>query len=122
MATRIRLTRTGKKNKPSFRVVVADALAPRDGKFIEILGYYNPSLPSPEFKIDEQRYQHWLKAGAQPTTAIKKLLEGTYVYIPYEANKKSVNDETVSEQAEPVAETATPTPPETEEPPDAETA
>lgn len=77
---RIRLSRTGKKKQASYRVVVADQKSPRDGRVVERIGYYNP-IPDPaEYRIDEERALHWLSVGAQPTDAVRRLLEkqGTY--------------------------------------------
>ncbi len=68
---RIRLMRMGKKHRPFYRLVVADARAPRDGKFIEILGYYDPIKEPPEIKVDEEKVKEWLKKGAQPTSQAK---------------------------------------------------
>ncbi len=68
---RIRLMRMGKKHRPFYRLVVADARAPRDGKFIEILGYYDPVKEPPEIKVDEEKVKEWLKKGAQPTSQAK---------------------------------------------------
>ncbi len=70
---RIRLRRTGTKNKPFFRVVVADSRSPRDGKFIEEIGYYNPRK-STEFSIDAERAEYWITMGAQPTARVLSLL------------------------------------------------
>ena len=72
---KIRLRRTGAKKKPSYRVVVADSRAPRDGKFIEIIGHYNPRTEPRTVKIHEDRVLHWLSVGAQPTDIVHKLLE-----------------------------------------------
>ncbi len=72
---KIRLARTGKKGQPSYRVVVADVNAKRDGRVVERIGYYNP-LPDPiQYKIQEDRALHWLSVGAQPTDAVKRLLD-----------------------------------------------
>lgn len=74
MAVKIRLTRRGGRKKPFYRVVVADARMPRDGRFIEIVGTYNP-LPDPsEVKIDKKKVEKWLKRGAIPTRTVEKLL------------------------------------------------
>lgn len=74
MAVKIRLTRRGGRKKPFYRVVVADARMPRDGRFIEIVGTYNP-LPDPsEVKIDKEKVEKWLKQGAIPTRTVEKLL------------------------------------------------
>lgn len=74
MAVKIRLTRLGDKKNPFYRVVVADSRSPRDGKFIDILGTYDP-LKNPEvIKIDNEKAQKWIKNGAQPTDTAKDLL------------------------------------------------
>ena len=71
---KIRLARVGKKKQPTYRVVVADARAPRDGKYVEILGHYNPRSEPSVFEIDEEKARTWLSKGAQPTERIHKLL------------------------------------------------
>ena len=75
MAVKIRLTRTGKKKAPSYRVVVADERYPRDGRFVEELGYYNPMTNPAEFKIDAEKASAWLANGATPTETVKSLLK-----------------------------------------------
>ena len=72
---KIRLKRMGANKKPFYRVVVADSRAPRDGKFIEEIGYYNPMTDPADIKIDEEKAQKWLGTGAQPTDAVKKLFQ-----------------------------------------------
>ena len=74
MAVKIRLTRLGDKKSPFYRVVVADSRAPRDGKFIDILGTYNPLTDPAEIKIDNEKAEKWLKNGATPTDTAKQLL------------------------------------------------
>jgi len=71
---RIRLMRMGKRNRPHYRIVVADARAPRDGKFMEILGYYDP-LQGEELRLDVDRFEEWLRKGAQPTNRVLRLYE-----------------------------------------------
>ena len=77
---RIRLTRTGKKKQASYRVVVTDINAKRDGRIVERIGYYNPRREPTEYRIDENRALYWLSVGAQPTDAVRRLLDkqGTY--------------------------------------------
>lgn len=77
---RIRLTRVGKKRQAHFRVVVADIEAPRDGRIVERIGHYTPVTDPITYKIDEGRALYWLSVGAQPTDAVRRLLEkqGTY--------------------------------------------
>ena len=75
MAVKIRLTRIGAKKAPFYRVVVADGRYPRDGRFIEELGYYNPMTDPVEVKIDADKAKKWLANGAQPTETVKALLK-----------------------------------------------
>ena len=72
---KIRLKRMGANKKPFYRVVVADSRAPRDGKFIEEIGYYNPMTDPADIKIDEEKANNWLGTGAQPTDTVKKLFQ-----------------------------------------------
>lgn len=74
MAVKIRLTRMGDKKSPFYRVVVADSRSPRDGKFIEILGTYNPLTNPAEIKIDNDKVSKWIKNGATPTQTAKAIL------------------------------------------------
>lgn len=79
MALKIRLSRGGAKKRPYYRIVVAEATAPRDGRFIEKIGTFNPLLPKerPErLTLDQERAKHWLKVGAQPTDRVLKMLDG----------------------------------------------
>ncbi|MCI6737201.1 30S ribosomal protein S16 [Intestinibacter sp.] len=75
MAVKIRLKRMGANKKPFYRIVVADSRAPRDGKFIEEIGYYNPVSEPKQIKINDEKANKWLKVGAQPTDTVKKLLQ-----------------------------------------------
>jgi small subunit ribosomal protein S16 len=70
----IRLRRTGTNKRPTYRVVVTDSRSPRDGRFIEILGHYNPLTQPPTVKIDRPRVQAWIAKGAQPSNTVKRLL------------------------------------------------
>ena len=72
---KIRLRRMGAKKTPFYRVVVADSRYPRDGRFIEVIGTYNPMTEPAEIKIDNEKAQAWLKNGAQPTETVKALLK-----------------------------------------------
>ena len=72
---RIRLSRTGKKKQPSYRIVVANIEAKRDGRIVERLGHYNPLTKPAEYLIKEDRALYWLSVGAQPTDAVRRLLE-----------------------------------------------
>ena len=74
MATKIRLRRMGAKKNPFYRVVVADSRSPRDGRFIEEIGYYDPTENPAVIKIDEERAKYWVGTGAQPSETVKALL------------------------------------------------
>ena len=71
----MRLRRMGAKKSPFYRIVVADSRYPRDGRFIEEVGYYNPSNEKPEIKIDVEKAKQWIANGAQPTDTVKSLLK-----------------------------------------------
>ncbi len=74
MAVKIRLKRMGAKKRPFYRIVVADSRAPRDGRFIEEIGYYNPVSEPKEIKIDTEKAQKWLSNGAKPTETVRILM------------------------------------------------
>lgn len=74
MAVRIRLARGGRKKRPFYRIVVSASEAPRDGRFIERIGIYNPLPQTPEVKIDNERLQYWLLQGAEPTDTVRSLI------------------------------------------------
>ncbi len=75
MAVKIRLKRIGKKKKPFYRVVVADSRFPRDGRFIEEIGYYNPLKDPAEIELDMEKVNNWIKNGAQPTDTVKFIIK-----------------------------------------------
>jgi small subunit ribosomal protein S16 len=75
MAVRIRLTRVGATNNPIWRVVATDQRSPRDGRFIEVLGHYNPQTDPSTIDLDEARVRDWLARGAQPSGTVKQLLK-----------------------------------------------
>lgn len=81
---KIRLRRVGAKKQASFRVVVADSRAPRDGRFIEQIGFYNPRTEPETLRIDEERALHWLNVGAQPTESAARLLTTTGTMARFE--------------------------------------
>jgi small subunit ribosomal protein S16 len=89
---RIRLRRTGKKGQPSYRVVVADRESPRDGRFIEILGHYNPRTEPMTVVIDADRALYWLSEGAQPSDAVARLLRKEGILARFEAIKSGAPD------------------------------
>lgn len=87
MAVKIRLKRMGSNKKPFYRLVVADARSPRDGRFIEEIGFYNPVSNPVELKIDEDRAIKWLKDGAQPTDTVRDIFKRSGVYTKMEESK-----------------------------------
>ena len=117
MAVRVRLTRVGSKKNPIWRVVVADQRSPRDGRFIETIGHYNPQTEPSTIRIDEERLQHWIARGAQPTGTVKQLVKAyaksggaaAAVAAPVEA-------EPVADEAEPVVDETAPDEPAAAEP------
>ncbi len=95
---KIRLKRTGKKNAPSYRIVVADSRSPRDGKAKEVIGWYNPSEDPENVSLKRERLDYWVEKGAQTTEAVKNLAEGTYEYEPYtRQNEKGKEKELTNE-------------------------
>jgi small subunit ribosomal protein S16 len=75
LAVKMRLTRVGSKKNPIYRVVIADSRSPRDGKFIEIVGRYNPQTDPSTIELKEDKVREWLAKGAQPTDSVRKLLK-----------------------------------------------
>ena len=75
MAVKLRLTRVGSKKNPIYRVVAADSRSPRDGKFLEIVGQYNPQTDPSTIELNEEKVKDWLSVGAQPTDSVRKLLK-----------------------------------------------
>ncbi len=75
MAVKLRLKRMGAKKAPFYRIVVADSRSPRDGRFIETIGYYNPTTDPATIKLEVEKADDWMKKGAQPTDVVKKLIE-----------------------------------------------
>lgn len=89
MVVRIRLARHGRKKRPFYRLVVADSRSPRDGKFIEMIGSYNPLTDPAEVKVDEERAVYWLKVGAQPSDTARSLLRKAGVWDKFIESKKA---------------------------------
>ena len=75
MAVKLRLTRVGSKKNPVYRIVAADSRSPRDGKFIEIVGRYNPQTDPSTIELDEEKIRGWIAKGAQPSATVQKLLK-----------------------------------------------
>ncbi len=99
MAVRLRLMRTGKKKQPSYRIVAADARSPRDGRFIEIVGTYNPRTEPSEIRVDSAKAVGWLRNGAQPSERVKKLLEVSGAWADFESGKTKEELEAAAEAA-----------------------
>jgi small subunit ribosomal protein S16 len=99
---KIRLRRVGAKKQPHYRVVVADSRAPRDGRFIEMIGHYNPRTEPPTMVVDLERARYWLGVGAQPTDAVRRILEK----LMAEEVAGEVTAETAVAEAEAIAEMA----------------
>ncbi len=109
MAVKIRLKRMGAKKRPFYRVVVADARSPRDGRFIEMVGYYDP-LPDPVVvKLQDDRIRYWMATGARPSDAVRELLErqGMLEAKPRRARPATAAAATVAEPAPPEVSAAT---------------
>lgn len=94
MAVKIRLKRMGSRGKPFYRVIVADSRSPRDGRFIEALGYYDPLTEPITVKIDEERALLWLNRGAQPTDTVEALLKKNSIYQKYLDSKSAAKKAT----------------------------
>jgi small subunit ribosomal protein S16 len=89
MAVKLRLTRVGKTKQPQYRIVAADSRSPRDGRFIEILGHYNPRTDPSSLTVDNDKAVKWLQQGAQPTERVRKLLEISGALDQFGAAKSS---------------------------------
>jgi small subunit ribosomal protein S16 len=87
MAVKIRLTRMGTRKKPYYRIVVADSVSPRDGKFIEIVGNYDPKKNPAEINVKEDRIKEWLTNGAEPTLTVSQLLRKKGITIVKDKTK-----------------------------------
>lgn len=96
---RIRLRRTGLRHQPSYRVVVADIESPRDGKFLEIVGSYNPTTEPFTFEVKEDRVYEWMKNGAMPSESVMKLFKSVGLADRYERYKKGEKIETLLDEA-----------------------
>lgn len=114
MTVKLRLTRRGKKKQPTYRVVAAEAHFPRDGRFIEIIGFYNPRIEPSEVRIDNEKALKWLRSGAQPSERVQKLLEvsGAWeeftgkapVFVPAKSKQEKRASKKEKEAKETVAE------------------
>jgi len=100
VAVKIRLRRVGAKKQPSYRIVVADSHAPRDGRFIEIIGFYNPLTKPHTVVINRERALYWLRHGAQATDAVQHMLEVQYIWAEYKGEEVPIPEPVV--EPEPV--------------------
>ena len=103
MAVKIRLKRTGMKKAPSYRVVVAEASSPRDGRIIENIGWYNPRVEPSAININEEKALGWLRNGAQPTESVASLLQRVGIMERF-TQEKAARKAAASEQAQASAE------------------
>jgi small subunit ribosomal protein S16 len=110
---RIRLRRIGAKAQPSYRIVAADKESPRDGRFLEILGFYNPRTQPATIQLNEDRLYQWLKNGAQPSDSVEQVLKTAGFYPRYERFKQGESVEVLMQEAT-AAEAARNTNPKTE--------
>ncbi len=101
MAVKIRMKRLGAKKRPFYRVVVADERSPRDGKFIEEIGYYNPISEPKEFKINMERVDYWISVGAKPSKTVARLLKTDFEDLARQVEeKKRLEEEKRAKEAE----------------------
>jgi small subunit ribosomal protein S16 len=103
---KLRLRRVGAKKQASFRIVATDSRSPRDGRFIEVVGFYNPRTEPETVQIKEDRALHWLSVGAQPTEAVARLLKKMGTMDRFERLKKGESVEALVAEAEAAAEAA----------------
>lgn len=96
MAVKLRLRRMGKKRQPIYKLVAADVRSPRDGRFIEAIGIYNPKTNPSTVEIDEERALYWLGVGAQPTDTVKNLLSAEGILYKQSLLRKGMTEEEVS--------------------------
>ena len=92
MAVRIRLRRMGRKKRPFYRIVAADSRSPRDGRFIETLGTYNPLTEPATVEVKEERIFYWLQNGAQPTQTVKNLLRRKGIWLKWDLMKHGADE------------------------------
>lgn len=100
MAVKLRLRRMGKKNQPIYKMVAADSRSPRDGKFLEAVGFYNPLTNPHTLELKEDRIMYWLNVGAQPTDTVKSLLRQKGITLKKELLSKGLDEEKVKSELE----------------------
>lgn len=94
---KLRLKRMGKKHKPIYKIVAADSRSPRDGKFIEAIGHYNPNPDPMEVKVDTDRVMHWLKTGAIPTNTVRSLFRSEGILLRWNLEKRGKTTQEIEE-------------------------
>jgi ribosomal protein S16 len=105
MSVTIRLARIGRKNLPAFRVVVSNTKDKRNGRFLEILGHFNPSDKKSAFTYEKERFSFWKKNGALVSDAVQQLIDGKYKFEPYKKAVEEVKDPKEIKEPEPKEET-----------------
>lgn len=100
MAVKLRLRRMGKKKQPVYKLVAADSRSPRDGKFIEAIGLYNPLTHPSTLEINEDRALYWLNNGAQPTDTVRNLLSQKGILLEKHLKRKGASEEKIKEERE----------------------
>ncbi|OGU55140.1 MAG: 30S ribosomal protein S16 [Ignavibacteria bacterium RBG_13_36_8] len=100
MAVKLRLRRMGKKKQPVYKVVVADVRSPRDGRFIEAIGFYNPQTDPATIDIKEDRANYWLDVGAQPTDTVKNLFSKKGIILQRELKKQELPEDKIAAKME----------------------
>lgn len=93
MSVRIRLTRMGRRNRPFYRVVIADSRARRDGRFIEQIGTYDPIKENKNFSVKEERVFHWLRSGAKPSDTVKRLLAKEGIMLKWHLENSNISED-----------------------------
>ena len=114
MAVSIRLRREGAKNRPYYKVVVTDSRSPRDGKFIELIGTYDPKLPGHNSRLKLDRIEHWIAKGAQPSDTVRSLIKKNKKQVTIAAPEESKAAAPAAEPAEPATVDASATTPSSE--------
>lgn len=114
---RIRLRRVGRKKQPSYRIVVADSRSPRDGRYIEAIGFYNPRTEPETLTVKEERALYWLSVGAQPSEAVTRILTKLGTLARYERLRQGEALEVLVAEAQAEAEARGPVSPKTRRPP-----
>jgi len=100
LAVKLRLRRMGKKRQPVYKLVAADSRSPRDGRFIESFGLYNPKTEPSTVEINEERALYWLGVGAQPTTTVKNLLSAEGILYKRDLMKQGLSEEEIAKKME----------------------